>query len=102
MYVGVPIDVPATVSMVEWAPPLPVVRAALIAFSDSKSPRDGRAPGGEQDVVRLDVAVHDALRMGVGERTRATSRRIDTASLIPIGPCAEPVAQRVPRRRTAS
>ena len=52
------------------------VRAALIAFAMPKSVTTARAAG-EQHVVRLDVAVHDAVLVRVGERARHVAQDAD-------------------------
>ena len=57
-------EVPAWVRVV--ARPPPSVRAAVIALAMPKSVTVA-LPAGEEDVVRLDVAVHDAVRVRVGE-----------------------------------
>ena len=61
-----------------------------------KSPSAGAAVGGEPDVVRLDVAVDDPVRVGVGERVgeRAAGAQ-DLGGLEPAaGHGGEPLGER--------
>ena len=71
-------------------PASPARRA--IAFAIPKSVTTAGAAG-EQDVVRLDVAVHDAALVRVGERLRARRAGCSIASAIGTGPCGQPRAQ---------
>ena len=73
MYAGVPIDVPICVSV---AARRRRCATALIAFAMPKSVTVADAAG-EQHVVRLDVAVHDAALVRVGERLRDVAQDAD-------------------------
>ena len=90
MYAGVPIDVPICVSVAPGAG----VRDALIALAMPKSVTTADAAG-EQHVVGLDVAVHDAALVRVGERLRDVAQDARSTSAIGSGPRAEPRAQRL-------
>jgi len=65
MYCGVPMIIP---SLVSWSPPGVAACAACAAFAMPKSGHEHVAALVEQDVVRLDVAVHDVVAVRVRER----------------------------------
>ena len=89
MYAGVPIDVPICVSV---APPAVGARGAD-RFRDPEV-RHHRRAAGEQHVVGLDVAMHDAALMRVRERLRRRRCMTLTTSVIASGPRARSRAQR--------
>ena len=91
MYAGVPIDVPTCVSVE------PSFRGRARRADRLRDAEVGhrRGTAGEQDVVRLDVAVHDAALVRVRRAPSATSRRMPTASAIGSGPRASRRAQRL-------
>ena len=73
---------------------------AVSALATPKSVTTADAAG-EQHVVRLDVAVHDAARVRVGQRARHVAQDPDRIDDRQLAVPQQPVAQRFAGRRTA-
>ena len=90
MYAGVPIEVPSWVSVAPDG--LRLRRGDGLRDAEVG---DDRGPAGEEDVVRLDVAMHDAALVRVGERLGDVAQDVDRGG-DRHGPVREPRAQRLP------
>ena len=92
MYVGVPTDIPVPVRL---PPSDDVRRARRHDRARHAEVREHRVPLLEQDVLRLDVAMDDALAVRVGERVRDLDENPHRVAHGKLSRRLEPVAQRL-------